>query len=299
LPFLMTWVYSFIGFNDIIVRMIMPVIYAAFLILAYSQMKKLFGRQYSLLFVFILATIPQLADYAAVIHADLVLAAFVTCALLYYVLYIRTGERIPLVLSSLLFGFSLWVKNEAMVFAGAFVASFVFFIIRSESYRKRQKLGDLFICLAILAAVAAPWFAVKLSSAAFNSDITISRLTPGRLLENIRDIPILLNFFQQEVFGPKKWNIFWIMVLAGMIWKRKLLWKGECFYIMLFLSISAAGYFIGYMLTTGNNLYFYVNTTISRFMLHFCGAALLLLAFLVRDDIRAMAGFAGGEHGER
>jgi len=40
------------------------------------------------------------------------------------------------------------------------------------------------------------------------------------------------------------------------------------------------------MLTTGNNLFFYVNTTISRFMLHFTGITLLLAAFLCRDEYR-------------
>ncbi len=299
LPFLMTWIYNFIGFNDLAVNMVMPVIYLAFMVLVYSQMKKLFGRQYSLLSVFILATIPQLVDYATIIHADLILAAFVTCATLYFISYIRTGDRMRLVFCSLLFGFSLWIKNEAMVFTGAFIAVFAVFIAKSGAYVRKQKLGDMIVSFAIITAVSAPWFAVKISSAALNTDIVFSRLTPEYLWQNIKDIPILLNLFQQEVFGPKKWNIFWIMFFAGMIWKRKRLREDECFYMMIFLVLSAAGYFAGYMATTSYDLFYVVNTTISRFMLHFCGIALLILAFLMHDDVREIASFSTGGYGER
>jgi len=41
------------------------------------------------------------------------------------------------------------------------------------------------------------------------------------------------------------------------------------------------------MLMTGENLYFYVNTTISRFMLHFSGAAAALMGFLLFDDVES------------
>ncbi|MFH1552513.1 MAG: glycosyltransferase family 39 protein [Candidatus Omnitrophota bacterium] len=290
LPFLMTWIYVFTGFNDLIVNMIMPVIYLAFLILFYSQMKKSFSRQYSLILVFILATIPQLADYATIIHTDLILTALVTCAFVYFLLYVRTGNRMPLVLSVLLFGFSLWTKNEAIVFAGAFVAVLFACIARAEPARRKRALVDAAISLLIVTVIAAPWFAVRFSNTAVNSDIDFSRLTPERLWQNVKDIPVLLDLFQQEIFGPKKWNIFWVLVFAGIIWKRKMLGKGECFYAALFLALSVAGYFAGYMCTTGYNLYFYVNTTISRFMLHFCGIALVFLAYLFKDDYREISG---------
>ena len=286
LPFLMTWIYNFIGFNDLAINMIMPVIYAAFLVLVYSQMKKFFDRQYSLLFVFILATIPQLADYATIIHADLILTAFVTCAVAYFISYIRTGDRVCLIFFFHFVRVLPVGQKRSNGVHGSFYRCIYRFYRKVEGFQKKQILADMLISFMVMIIIAAPWFAAKFSNAAFNSDIVFSRLMPERLWQNIRDIPILLNLFQQEVFGPKKWNIFWIMFFAGMIWKRKLLWKNELFYVTLFLAVSAAGYFVGYMLTTGNNLYFYANTTISRFMLHFCGTALLLLAFLVKDDIR-------------
>jgi hypothetical protein len=177
------------------------------------------------------------------------------------------------------------------VFTGAFVMAFIALFFRIEPAGRKRVVIDMIILSAIIFIIAGPWLAVKAINNLTNSDIDFSLLTPQRLLQNIKDIPIFLNLFQQEMFGPKKWNIFWIIFFAAAIWKRKVLWKKESFYITLFIFLAAAGYFAAYMCTTGNNLYFYVNTTISRFMLHFSGVALLLLAYLMRDEVYDMKSF--------
>lgn len=277
LPFLLTRIYAFLGFNDILINIVMPVIYAAFLAFFYVLMRKAFSRFYSLLVTFLLATIPQVADYATIIHADLILFVFITCAFLYFMLYIRNMEKGHLIFSSLLFAFSLWIKNEAVVFVAAFL------LICAIS--GKVKWSDILIVLAIITIISAPWFVIKASSGMVNSDMDFSKVTPGRVWQNVKDIPILLNLFQQEVFGPKKWNIFWIAFFGCAVWKWKLLWKKENLYMSAFLILSAAGYFAAYMLTTGENLFFYVNTTISRFMLHFSGVCMVLLANLIKDDV--------------
>jgi len=291
LPLLMTWIYSFTGFNDLAVNMVMPLTYAAFLGLFYCLLRRFFERSYSLLTVFILATVPQLADYATVIHSDLFLAAYVTLGLAYFILYTKEGDRTFLLLSSILFGVSLWVKNEAIVFTGAF-AVVVFAFLAGEAPRRRRKiLADAARAFLALAVVAAPWFAVKALQGAPNSDIDLSSMTLARFAKNAGGVPVILNLFQQEVFGPKKWNIFWVIFFASLIWKRRHLFKGQNSYIMIFLLVSAAGYFAGYMLTTGEDLFFYVNTTISRFMLHFCGVSALLAAFLLREEVGRIRSF--------
>ena len=290
LPLVMTWVYSFTAFNDLIVNMIMPVVYVAFILLVFSQLRRIFSRPIALLASFFLATIPQLADYAVIIHADLVLTAFITCAFLYFVQYLRERGRIELMLASALFAFSLWVKNEAIVFTASFLAAFFVLALRSDE--KGRVFKDIAISVAVIAILASPWIYLKFTSGtSANSDLDIASLTFSKLLQNVKDIPIMLNLFQQEVFGPKKWNIFWPILFGAMVWKRKSLWKDECFYITLFLSLSTLAYFCAYMATTGQNLFFYVNTTISRFMLHFSGIALVLIVFLMHDDVENISSF--------
>lgn len=289
--FVMTWIYAFTGFNDLIVKMLMPIVYLGFMAIFFSRMRKLFDPAYALLSVFMLATIPQIAAYGTIIHADLFLAAFVTCSMLYFISYARLRIAGDLVFSSVLMGFSLWIKNEAVVFAAAFILLFMVLAARDRGVWRKRALRDGVLAAAIIGAIALPWFYVKISSGAVNSDLDITALTAARLIRNIKDIPVLLNLFQQEVFGPKKWNIFWVMFFASVIWKHRNLWRGENIYIALFLAVSAAGYFAGYMATTGENLFFYVNTTISRFMIHFAGVSAILMWALVYEDAREANSF--------
>jgi len=281
LPLLMTWVYEFMGFDDLAINAIMPLVYAVFLVLAYSLFRKFFSRLYSVISVFVIASVPQVADYATVIHTDLFLMVFAAAGFIYLVLYMKEGKTAPLVLSAVFFGISLWLKNEAAVFAGSFIFVLFLFTVRRLKKTGIRGLIPFAVALVILAAIAASWFIVKAGGGAVNNDINMVELTPARVWQNVKDIPVLLDLFQQQVFGPKKWNILWVLVLAAAIWKWRDLVKPVVRYQTLFLAISVAGYFAGYMLTTGNNLFFYVNTTISRFMIHFAGIAVFFTVTLL------------------
>ncbi len=284
LPFVMTWIYKFMGFGDVAVACLMPVVYVAFLCLFYSQVRKLTGHdEYSLIAAFMLGTIPQLAAYATIIHTDLILTAFITSAVGYLLLYLKRLDKAYLILSSFLFGFSFWIKNEAIVYNIAFFSVLLLFAARGGTGNKGKMMRDIFSAFIIVAVMSSPWFFVKLFSAAANSDIDIAKLTIEKLMRNVKDIPVILYIFQQQVFGPKKWNLFWILFFGAVIWKRQVLFDKEIWYITFFILISAAGYFAAYMLVSGYDLYFYVSTTMSRFMLHFSGSACVLAAMLLKE----------------
>ncbi|KJJ84462.1 membrane protein [Candidatus Omnitrophus magneticus] len=284
-PFLMTWIYAFTGFNDYIITMILPILYAVFLVLFYSLMKKSFTRTYSLCAIFILGTTRQLVDYATIIHADFFLLVFVTIGFFYFSLYVRNRQKSHLLLSAIFFSSSIWIKNEAILFNGVFILhAFIFELKNSNS--RREALTRLYETLVIIFCLSLPWLIFKHSAGMINSDMNLSCVTLNSVIKNLKDMPILLDLFQQEIFGPKKWNIFWIIFFAVLIWKRKNLKKREHIYEIHFILLSSIGYFLAYMFMTENNLFFYVNTTISRFMLHFTGLALIVLSFLIENETK-------------
>ena len=290
LPLLLTWIYEFTGMNVFVVNLVMPIIYLSFLGLFYSQIRRMFGRAYSLLIIFFLATIPQIADYATIVYADLILMAMVTCAFTYFILYLRSGDKIQIHFASILFGFSLWLKNEANVFVLAFFICLILLALNRKRSKQPANGGDLGASIILVGVIAFPWLLVKFTEVSVNSDMNMGALTFSKIWQNIKDIPILLNLFQQEVFGPKKWNIFWVILFTCILWKRKRLNIEENFYLKVFLLVSVVCYFVAYMCTTGYNLFFYVNTTVSRFMIHFCGICMLLIAFLMKDDVEELIG---------
>lgn len=298
MPFLITWVYEFTGFNDLTVNLVMPVIYVSFLWLMFSIFIKFFTRSYSLLMTFLLATVPQLADYAMIMYADLVLCAFVAGAIGYLLLYLKKRDRGCIFTSSMLMGTAVWFKNEAMVFAVAYIVLLAIMFLRARGSVGTRTTSDTVKSALIVVGMALPWLLFKSSGeVVVNNDINIASMTVERFVQNAKDMIILLNLFQQEVFGPKKWNIFWIIFFVSLAVGRKKLWKDANLYVTLFVIISTFGYIAGYMSTTGDNLYFIINTTLSRFMLHFTGVCALLMAKLMYDTVKDM-GIFKGELGE-
>jgi D-glycero-D-manno-heptose 1,7-bisphosphate phosphatase len=130
-----------------------------------------------------------------------------------------------------------------------------------------------------------PWMLVKHVLGVSNSDIELSKLTAAQFQENIRHIPFILNKFQQEIFGPKKWNILWIAVLGFTVLRFRKTKEPYVGIIGVFILLNLFIYFSSFMVLTGKNIYFHVNTAISRLMMHFSGLSLFFLAFLVKDDI--------------
>ncbi|MDD2679592.1 MAG: glycosyltransferase family 39 protein [Candidatus Omnitrophica bacterium] len=281
LPLILTWVYYFIGFNDLLVAKIMPVAYLIFLPFFYFLLRRFFMRIYALAAVLVFATIPQVSRYAMITYADLLLGIFVSIAFTYFMLYLRDKEAAYLVFSALFFGFSAWVKNESLVFICVFFLLLIFCLGRLRDAPRFIK--HLLLALLVFFAASSPWLIFKFFNGLVNSDINIVHLGRERFLQNLKDSWLVFYNLQMEFFNLKKWNIFWVIVLLTLILKRKNIFKGLAAYAVFFISIAALGYFGAYLFTTNYNIDFYVSKTISRFMLHFCGLFIFLVLYLIDE----------------
>lgn len=275
LPFFMVWAYHFIGFNDILVVSIMPALYMIFIIFFYALLRKYFNKRYSLVCAFVLAAIPQLARFAMVMYADLVLTAFVTCAFLYFMLYLNEGKEAYLVFSSLLFGLAVWVKNEGLVFLLVFLICLIF---------AKRRLSSIILPVTVGLLAALPWLIFKSCVEITNSDINLNLLTSERLLKNLKESPALFDRLQMEVFNPKKWNLLWIVSLLTVIFKIKRHLNTKTIFAIYFIFISGALYFLSFILIVSYDMVFVSEKTISRSMIHFSGIFVFLTAYLLWDD---------------
>lgn len=275
LPFYMSWVYYFIGFNDIAIIRIMPVLYMVFIIFFYALLRKFFNKRYSLACAFVLSAVPQLARFSMVMYADLVLAAFVTVAFLYFMLYLAEENRVYLVFASLLFGISIWVKNEGMVFLPAFLISLVL---------AERKLRSALLAISIILLVALPWLAFKHYAGLVNTDINMAALSVNGVLKNLKGSLAILDGVQVEVFNPKKWNLLWVITGLVIFLNIKRLFTSKVVYAACFILISITLYFLAYMLTTSYDMIFLSEKTLPRTMIHFCGMFIFLAAYLLYQD---------------
>ena len=296
IPLAETWIFKFIGaYNDQLVKIIFPLIFVAFIVTFYHATRRFYNRRYALLFSFFLCTVPQVVNFATIGYADLTFTFFVTMSFIFLFRYFTEGDNSCLILAALLSGFSFLTKNEAISFAFANLVVIAIFILRQKS--KLSQIKRVVGCYVIpLVIVTAGWIFLKGKLGFVNTDMDITALTMKRLGENLSYIPFLLNKFQQGVFGPKKWNILWILVFSGIILRHRRFREFPGKLIGIFMLVNVFIYFTAYMVHVGSNSYFHIDTTLSRFMIHFSGVATFMTAYLFWEDLKEMAFFKEREN---
>jgi hypothetical protein len=194
-----------------------------------------------------------------------------------------------LVFSALFFGLAAWVKNESVVFICVFFLLLIFYLVRSKDIRRL--INNLLLSFFVFFTVSAPWIIFKLYNGLVNSDINVSHLGWDRFLFNLKDSWWVFYNLQMEFFNLKKWNIFWIIVILVLFFKRKNIFRGLASYASFFIIISALGYFCAYLFVTNYDVDFYVEKTLSRFMLHFCGLFIFLVLYLLKGEGADFSGY--------
>ena len=286
IPLVETWVYKFLGVhNDCLVKIIFPLTFVSFLTAFYFSIKRLFSAKYAMLFTFLYCTIPMITNFATIGYGDLAFTYMVTMGFIFLFQYFKDRKNSFLILSAVFSGIGVLAKNEGIAFSISSFLIIAVFLFREKN--RVQEIKKLIIYYVVpFVIVIFPWMYFKNLLGVHNTDIDISQITPARLMENAKQIPFILNKFQQEVFGPKKWNILWILLLSFVFLRFKKMKEAEGGRIGLFILFNVGIYFASYMLLTGKDLYFHVNTTLSRFMLHFTGIGIFLLSYLAYDDVK-------------
>ncbi|MBL7068765.1 MAG: glycosyltransferase family 39 protein [Candidatus Omnitrophica bacterium] len=275
LPISESWIYAFMGnFNDLLVKIIFPLYFIAILVVFYFALKELFGRRSALIFTFILAAIPQFNKFSSIGYADFILTFYFTAGFLYLFNWMRTRRVRYLILSAVLLGLSCWTKTEgwALFLACAFIL-FLFVSLNLKGERKGYLKLILFISAVLV--IGLPWVhivdTVQLENEAYGSGtFGLNRLFTAFL--NLDRCPRIAYEFQKQFFGPKKWNIIWIIFLALFALNLKKAFKGEMKYITLLLLFIIAGYGSVYLLMPlkeSEPINIYISTSLSRLFIHF------------------------------
>lgn len=282
MPLAETYFYTCIGsLNDWLVKLIFPLYYFAMLAVFYSVSRRFFERKTALLFLFLLATIPQFKDYAVNGYADLPVTFYYSAGLFYILLWWQKKDSRFLILSFVLSVFAAWTKPEGLLLMGVNV--FAVFVAASVSGRSFFRNAVIYAAAFILLAGVFS-FLRKLLGLGMNSDFAVSGWR-GSLasLSNINRIPRIFYEYQRQFFGPKKWNILWILLLAGFMARFKRSFGVPLRVITLSILLILAFYTYIYMATT-RDLGWHLSTSASRLFIHLVPASVLWLAFLYKEE---------------
>lgn len=287
LPLSETFLYIFMGnFNDQLVKVIFPLYFVAILVLIYFGIRRFASRTYSLLFTFILASVPQFNAYATNGYLDLPLAYYCFAGALFLFLWFKDTKNLHfLSISAGFVALAGWTKNEGLMYCGINVLLIlIFFIFNSHEMPLKKKIIYLAGYAGIILIISIPWTLVKIDAHLVNDEIGMSNMTIPYLSQQYHKLGPIIYEFQKQAFGPKKWNILWVILIFMLVLRYKDILKTNIRYISIAVFLVVSGYVLSY-LVSGAEIHYAVRTTWSRFLIHFLPITIYWLANIFKEGI--------------
>lgn len=284
LPFAECWMYRAMdSLNDLLVKIIFPLYYLSTLAIFYSVLKKFIRRRGSLLFTFMLSSVPQFAVFGTNGYADLPITCYYTASLLYLFLWMKEKGTPYLLLSSLMSFSAAWTKNEGFMLSLVNILVLTIFLARDRMGFAKKALSLAAYVVPILLLIT-PWIFLKVTLGLESDIINKSTVTPANMIGNIGRIGPILYEYQKHVFGPKRWNIAWLLVLLVFIVRSRFLFKDESGYIAISIILCLLGYSLVYVISP-RDLGWHLSTSASRLILHFLPASMFWVALSTKSEL--------------
>ena len=272
--------------NDQLVKIIFPLFFVGILCMLYFAIRRFASRTYALLFTFLLATIPQFNTYATNAYQELPLAFYYLASAIFLFAWIENRNDLrALTVSALMVALAGWTKNEGLLYC---VINMVLVLGCSILSRKDSSAKSVYapiIYAGVIGLILAPWIWIKHTYGIVNEEISLANLNPVYIIKQSYKIVPILYELQKQLFGPKRWNMFWIIVMLVSAFNYKKLFKGMQKYITMSLAMAFFGYILFYMISFVD-VVFFTSKTWGRFLLHFLPLVVLLLAYLLKEDIK-------------
>ncbi len=248
--------------------------------------------QSCLLSCFLLVSIPYFSEQATNGYADVVVSFYFGAGSFYLYLWQTRDNRLFLAISALLTGFAGLTKNEGLVLSGIHLLWLAAALLSGAPVTRRSRLASFGIYLCILTAVLLPWYlftgSLNFRNDVINKEAFIAGLD-GKILSRIG--PILYHF-QTQVFGPKNWNLVWLLFLAAVVLRWKILSRPPAVFLLLAVGMTLAAYTSVYLITPYTvppyDVTWHLRTSASRLLLHVLPQVVFLaaLAFGEAEDRR-------------
>jgi len=288
LPLAQVWVYTFLGgLNDLAVKVLFPSYFLSFLAGFYFLLKRFVSRRESLIFTFILASIPQVNRFATNGYTDLILAYYYSIGVMLLLLGMKDKMIQRMVWGGLFLGFAAFTKNEGIALLAITAIVSIPYILIYLKRRGAKTMRQAVLSLAIAFIAISPWLWTRARYGLDNDVLKLHGALPERIIGifgHLDRIPIIMYEFQKQFFGPKKWNIVWIIFFLLFLANIRKSFREETAYV----SVSIIAMFILYssiylIIPVDGPINWFVATGVSRLLIHIVPLAVLLTALLCRE----------------
>jgi len=288
IPLSETWIYMFLGrWNDLLVKALFPMFLLAVLIIFYFTLKRLIGKRLALISGFFLATIPHFLNYATIGYADFALTMFYCTGFFYIFLWISyKRETKYLFLATCLAVLAIGAKHEGVMFLFINIALLALFALLNRKVITRAELGGIGFFLVVTLVSTIAWFAYFHMLGFSNEFVNKETLHFSVVVKNLNRIPLILYEYQKHVFGPKKWNISFLVFFIGLALYFKTAFREHFKYITFSILLAFAGYSFFYLITP-LEIRYHLQTSGSRLLIHFLPIVVFWIGYLAKEILNA------------
>jgi hypothetical protein len=205
-------------------------------------------------------------------------AFYFSSGFLYLYFWILNDNFVFLMISAALTAMAGLTKNEGVVLC---LINFVTLGLVLFNRRHRYTDGTAWRCaisyVLIFCAVLYPWLSFRASLDLSNDVINKGTILTGWRWENLRRIKPILYQYQAQFFGPKNWNIVWVLFFGTIIARPKRLMTGDFRFIIVPLTLVLSAYTTVYFIMPFD-VEWHLRTSVSRLFLHFLPLVIFFLA---------------------
>jgi hypothetical protein len=283
------WV--FIGLqtiDDALLKIITPVLFMCFLVIFYSALRKYYARVYSLLFTFLLSTLPFLIFHVATAYADFPQTFYYAVSTIYLFLFMKelgseqSEKAIPNLMVSLLFlGIAVWVKRAGIFLAGINIFVLIGYLlayrksINKVIFRKLAIIGIVFIL------IAAPWIIygqaetlVGTVKAIFGKVEVAPTAAAGTALDKT---DIVFSILMKKLFLYADWHLLWFLFLSTLIFFYKKSFSRPLVFLLAIILLDIAALFVQFRFG-GSFMWILDGTLLDRLVMNYVPVVLYFSA---------------------
>jgi hypothetical protein len=297
-PLLESYIYRFAGdLREASAKMIFPMFLAACVLVLFAALRRAGQtRRSCLLFSFLLVSIPYFSEQATNGYADVVVSFYFGAGSLCLYLWQTSGRGLFLALSALLTGCAALTKHEGLVLACIHLVWLAGALLCQSGSEIRGRLLRFGVYVCILAVVVMPWYRFS-RSLGLRNDVINSETVGARLNRNsLSQAGPILYHLQTQVFGPKNWNLVWILLLAAAGVRSRILLRSPAVFLLGATALTVTAYMSVYLISPYTvppfDVTWHLRTSASRLLVHVLPHAVFLIGLAFGEQSRSEPGLA-------
>ena len=289
LPFLAQgWAFLGLGTpNDALMKVIFPTLFLCLLVIFYSILKRQFNRLHSMLFTWLLCSLPFLVYHATTAYADVTITVYYAAATFYLYLFMKEQKSDLAAVGFALLGFAVWAKKAGFILAGVNILFLLIYLIAQKDSRLWRKAAIPFIIFLI---IVLPWLAlgrlgtfesvIRSFIGAKTSSVAAPAAVQPAPVES--KLPAIISIFGRKLFLYGDWHLTWGLLVISLVFFYRQAFRPPLVYLLGIILLDFTSLFVQF--GSGETFRWLLDGTLFDrlvmnevpLVLFFCAAAILV-----------------------